>query len=193
MWKKLWRPQMASEYITRYCKFRLSERSVYFCTVCVSSCRTNHVDNLVVQDQSGLKSDCLQSVSGKELFKNSGFMVQTITMESSFYECQLLRWTFCLLTGLPSARVSKPSHLRRLWASDQRTPVQVCPELQDLTAGRWIQMLPWTFVDMSILSHHLISSVYFVENPSSNKLQSWKTGRLIYLKDKKSVKTQEVC
>uniref|UniRef100_A0A3B3D850 Uncharacterized protein n=1 Tax=Oryzias melastigma TaxID=30732 RepID=A0A3B3D850_ORYME len=55
------------------------------CELCDGKCRllsyiklkvewTNHVDNLVVQDQSGLKSDCLQSVSGKELFKNSGFM-----------------------------------------------------------------------------------------------------------------------
>uniref|UniRef100_A0A8C7XTR5 Protein SSUH2 homolog n=1 Tax=Oryzias sinensis TaxID=183150 RepID=A0A8C7XTR5_9TELE len=35
----------------------------------------NHVDDHVVQDRSGLKPDDLQSVSGKELFKNSVYMV----------------------------------------------------------------------------------------------------------------------
>ncbi|RVE72620.1 hypothetical protein OJAV_G00039270 [Oryzias javanicus] len=56
------------------------------CKTCDGKCRllsyiklkvewTNHVDSQMVQDQSGLKPDCLQSVTGKELFQNSGFMV----------------------------------------------------------------------------------------------------------------------
>lgn len=41
--------------------------------------RKTNVDNHVVEQNSGLKVDDLRSVSGKELFKNSQYMVNTHT------------------------------------------------------------------------------------------------------------------
>lgn len=37
--------------------------------------RTNHVEDHVVEQNSGLKIDNLRSVSGKELFKNNQYLV----------------------------------------------------------------------------------------------------------------------
>lgn len=45
-------------------------------------------------------------------------------------------WCWCLLSGLPAARVPITGYLRSLWASGQRAPEQVRPDLQDPAAGR---------------------------------------------------------
>ncbi len=53
---------------------------VYKCGyICVCVCRTNNVEDHVVEQNSGLKIDNLSSVSGKELFKNSQYLVHTHT------------------------------------------------------------------------------------------------------------------
>ncbi len=47
-----------------------------------------------------------------------------------------VRFSVCLHSGLPTARVPTTSHLWGLWASGQGAPKQVRPELQDPAAGR---------------------------------------------------------
>lgn len=41
--------------------------------------RTNHVEDQLVEQKSGLKANDLHSVSGKELFKNSQYLVHKHT------------------------------------------------------------------------------------------------------------------
>lgn len=51
--------------------------SLHVCVcVCVGACRTNNSDNYVVEQSSGLQLDNLSKVSGKELFKDSQYMVR---------------------------------------------------------------------------------------------------------------------
>lgn len=45
--------------------------------VCHNLCRVNNVEDHVVNQNSGMNIDDLRSVSGKELFKNSQYLVWT--------------------------------------------------------------------------------------------------------------------
>lgn len=48
------------------------DKCVYICVF-----RTNNVEDHTVEQNSGLKVDDLRSVSGKELFKNNQYLVNT--------------------------------------------------------------------------------------------------------------------
>lgn len=47
--------------------------------VCVFVCRINHVEDHVINQNSGMNMDDLRSVSGKELFKNNQYLVHPHT------------------------------------------------------------------------------------------------------------------
>lgn len=47
-----------------------------FLIFCVHAFRTNNSDNYVVEQSSGLQVDNLSKVSGKELFRDSQYMVK---------------------------------------------------------------------------------------------------------------------